>query len=134
MEMAFIKSFLLELAPEALHRRTIPAVAFPAHAADKSVFLCNTFYPKPKEWESWWDELRNYIDEARRIRNDSDHAGKSVPQNESSRMTDLLFEKGKIFECLKLIKQISEAPVFLISSATALSTTTVNTPPLAAGY
>ena len=40
MEMASIKPFLLELALEALHRCIVPAVAFPAHAADKAVFLC----------------------------------------------------------------------------------------------
>lgn len=39
-EMLFIKPFLFQLAPKALHGRIISAVSFAAHPHDKSDFFC----------------------------------------------------------------------------------------------
>ena len=60
------------------------------------------------KWELWWDRLKNNIDEVRRIRNESAHAGQKVAQDKSLRMTDLLFSEGGIFKSLQQIKLISK--------------------------
>lgn len=59
-----------------------------------------------QEWKMWWEKLQMNIDNAREIRNRSDHAGTTVQPDALLQMNRLLFSKDGIFRSLELIRDI----------------------------
>lgn len=57
-------------------------------------------------WQEWWSFLNHHINNARDLRNKSDHAGESTPSNEIPKMVQLLFGEDGIFYRLMYIQSL----------------------------